>query len=202
MSRPSWTLLWGTLFTLAGCAHPPTVADAQLTTLTPTQLTSVHADEASVAQAQQDLARQEKDRQDAEAEKDRATDERSRIQDAIDGKQKEIDARKKEKEQLEQQLDTAEAHVDAAAARIEWIRSRIESARAEVAHRQALAEQAKYQALVNAKDPSVQTLKAEDFAQRVQKTAETAKDRQADAVDAQQRYEKQRASWQSQAQKD
>ena len=61
---------------------------------------------------------------------------------------------------------------------------------------QALLDQAKYQALVNAKDPSAQTLKAEDFAERVRQSEAKVRDTQGDATKAQQRYQEQRAAWQ------
>lgn len=121
MFRRPWSLLLAPLVGLAACSHAPSVNEERVATLTPAQLTSVRADQASVAQA-------------------------------------------------------------------------------ELAHQQALLEQSKFQALVQAKDPSVQGVKAEDFAERVRKSAERARDAQGDAARAQQRYQEQHQSWQSQAQ--
>lgn len=199
MSRPSWSLALVSLLGLAACSHGPEVNEERVATLSPTQLSSVRADEASVAQAQQVLAQREQERQAADKEHDSATDDVSQLKSALDAKDDEIEAKKKERDQLQQQLDTAKARVDAADAQVDWTKARIEAAQAEVAHQQALLDQSKYQALVNAKDASVQQLKAEDFAEHVRKSEEKLRDAQNDATQAQQRYQERRDAWQSQA---
>jgi|GEM_PF-4731266 len=198
MSRGFWCLVALAVLGLAGCSHTPTVSDEQMAALNPTQLSSVRANEAGVAQAQQSLAQQQEALQQAKKEREVAQDEQDGVKSAIDTKQQEIDAKKSEKEQLEQQLEAAKAHVSAGDAQVEWTQARLEAAQAEVAHQQALLDQAKYQALVNAKDPSAQTLKAEDFAERVRQSEAKVRDTQGDATKAQQRYQEQRAAWQGQ----
>jgi chromosome segregation ATPase len=183
--RPLWILpMLGAL----ACSHAPELSESRVSSLDASQLGSVHAGEQEVSQAQQALAQQEQERQRADQERDAANDDRKQVKSQLDAAKAEVD-------RLKAKLDTADARVDAADAQIKWNEAKIAAAKAEIAHQKALLEQAKYQALSKANDPSVQGLKAEDFSERVRKTDEDSRDAQSDATKAQQRFQNKRESW-------